>query len=74
MSPLVCSLPRVLVECSRQRRDRMSSYSPGYGHTSSSLQHPQQYEQPAGPRWSLNDLSTELLELILEQVGSSTPS
>lgn len=72
MSPLVCSLPRVLVECSRQRRERMSSFSAGYGQPSSSFHHLQQ-NRPAELRWSLNDLSTELLVLILEQVRSCLP-
>lgn len=45
----------------------MASYAPGAGqtcHHSQQQLHPHQYQ----PRWSLNDLSTELLALIFEQV------
>lgn len=48
----------------------MASYAPGAGQTcyhSQQQQHHHQYQ----PRWSLNDLSTELLALIFEQVCDS---
>lgn len=46
----------------------MSSISSGYGQSSSSSSFHLQHYKPVEPRWSLNDLSTELLALILEQV------
>lgn len=66
MPPVVCTLPRDPAECSRQRKERMSSFPPGLGqlsHLPSQLQY-----ATSSSRWSLNDLSTELLALIFEQV------
>lgn len=44
----------------------MASYAQGAGQT---RQHSQQHHNQYQPSWSLNDLSTELLALIFEQVG-----
>lgn len=46
----------------------MASYAHGAGQT---YYHSQQQHHQYQPRWSLNDLSTELLALIFEQVRDS---
>lgn len=46
----------------------MASYAQGAGQT---YQHSQQHHHQYQPSWSLNDLSTELLALIFEQVGDN---
>lgn len=65
MPSILLPFPRDLAECARQRRKRMASYAQGVGQTYHYSQQPQHQHQP---RWSLNDLSTELLALIFEQV------
>lgn len=66
MPSILLPFPRDLAECARQRRKRMASYAQGAGQIYHYSQ--QQHHQP---RWSLNDLSTELLALIFEQVRNS---
>lgn len=73
MSSIISSLPVVPVECTRFRREYMPSIRPGHGQ---SFYYPYQYQpqhqhQQAQAKWSLSDLSTELLALIFEQVRSS---
>lgn len=72
MPSILLPFPRDLAECARQRRKRMASYAQGAGQTyqHSQQQHHHQYQ----PSWSLNDLSTELLALIFEQVGDDPSS
>lgn len=67
MPPIVCQLPVEAVECSNQWRERMSSFSSGVGQPSYYSQQYRQHHQQQ-PIWSLNDLSTELLTLIFQQV------
>lgn len=75
MSSIIYTLPIVPVECARRRRERMSSSRSGHGQQFHyPQQHQYQHQHPqAQPRWSLNDLSTELLALIFEQVCGSRP-
>lgn len=66
MPPTLCDIPRQLVECLHGTSERMSNMPPGYGQPSYQL--PRYQYQPNLPARSLNDLSTELLALIFEQV------
>lgn len=68
MPSILLPFPRDLAECARQRRKRMASYAHGAGQT---FHYSQQHQHHQQPRWSLNDLSTELLALIFEQVRDS---
>lgn len=66
MPPILCDIPRQLVECFHGTSERMSNMPPGYGQPSYQL--PRYQYQPNLSARSLNDLSTELLALIFEQV------
>lgn len=72
MSLVVCQMSIDLVEPVTHWDDQMSSYPSGHGLPLSQplLYCPQQY-QPRPAVWSLNDLSTELLALIFQQVRFS---
>lgn len=75
MPPIVCRLPVEAVECSNQWRERMSSFPSAAGQPSyysqQQCRQQQQHHQQQQPTWSLNDLSTELLTLIFQQVRFS---
>lgn len=67
MPPIICQLPVDVVECPIRWRERMSSFPSGPGQPSYYSQHLPHNQST----WSLNDLSTELLALIFQQVRAN---